>query len=157
MAVHVISPKMYIQEWCVDHWDFDKMADGPSCLRIENFFLNLATDSFPAVGWFLQWNKKLGMFTLKEKRDSVKGVVEVVKEYMYSSALGFVKLPLEICLDNLLRGYVKDYEGLFMVELDQHPLPGPIEIGEWFQVSSDETLIIINHDGDPLYVLNTIE
>ena len=148
MAKHAqISFKF--EEWTL-HED-----SGPGWAAVIEFFKDFVAQNFKLVGWVYGFSPRESCYKYKysiaEKGNN--DLIAMLAESMESDSIVFIRFKSENSIQKLLKGYSKLDAGVIMDNKRSQVFPGLVQPGEWMAIQNDEIVLVIHHDGNPLFSL----
>jgi hypothetical protein len=109
----------------------------------------------PFKGWVYHYDSASNYYVkIEEYEDEDKyNFTSALKKYIYKAALCMIRTDQIGHIEQLLSGYSKVSSGIINNNLKSEVFPAPIEIGDWAEIEAGKIILIICHDGDPLFVL----
>jgi hypothetical protein len=109
----------------------------------------------PFKGWLYHYDSgsnyyvKVEEFEDKDKHD----FPSALRKYIYKAALCMIRTNLISNIEQLLSGYSRVSSGIIDSNLASEVFSAPVELGEWAEIDKGQMVLLICHDGDPLFVL----
>lgn len=79
--------------------------------------------------------------------------LSLLPEYLTRATVCLIRAPRRSPFEILLRNYSKVSEGFIYNNQKSEVFFYPIEAGDWANLKDDEILMVIKHDGEPVYLL----
>ena len=131
------------------------MNAAPGWELVSAFFDAMAEMRLFINGWLYEWNSKDATYINTKKFDSenIYALLNSLNEFMKKDAIFVIKTQRSAPFERLLKNYSKVSEGAISDNQKSAVFPAPIETDDWTIVSEEEVVLVIHHDGDPLFFL----
>lgn len=140
---------LHYEEWNI------KLDAGPGWKLVLAFVRILIEMQFPFSGWIFEWDPNVSYYVKAQRFDheNKNELLSSLGEAMSKDALAFIKILRNAPFYHLLENYSKVSEGTIIDNQQSAVFPAPVEIDEWTRIGEEELVLVIHHDGEPLFFL----
>lgn len=132
-----------------------KLNSPPGWELLTAFVKMISERQVPFDGWIFEWNSTTRYYVNVRKFDSgdKTAFIGSFGEFIKKDAICFIRTLKNVPLEILSQNYAIVSEGAIKDNQKSAVFPAPIEIDDWAMIGKDELVIVIHHDGDPLFFL----
>lgn len=137
-----------------EEWNL-KLGAGPGWELVLEFVKTLIEMQFPFNGWIFEWDSNSGYYAkVRELHNENKDdLLSSLDKAMRKDAIAFIKTLRNAPFDYLLGNYLRVSEGTISDNQQSVVFPAPVEIDEWTRIGGEDLVLVIHHDGEPLFFL----
>ena len=139
----------HYEEWSL------KPDSKPGWKLVLDFISSLVRGNTPFYGWIFGLDSNRHVYTDLRFFDSQNNpaFLSYLNEFIKKDSVLLVRLRSNTPICHLLQAYLQVKEGVIMNKENLGISPHPIEKGEWMALSDEEIVLVIHHDGDPLFLI----
>lgn len=144
------------EKWVLKEWQ-DNPSGRPGWESVLNFVRTLIKLQIPSYCWILEWNSRLKYykntlaFSIKAENESY--VLDSLSVAMRTDAISLIKVQRVAPLGLLLKDYSMSSEGVITNNQKSAVFYQIVEASKWTMLGNDEMIVVVNHDGDPIFFL----
>lgn len=132
-----------------------RQNSSPGWELVAAFVTSILEAKLPFQSWILLWNLKAGYYTESQRFDNENKSVFLssLNNAIRKDAVCLIKTHRGAHFEHLFQDYAKVSEGTIADNGKSAVFPAPIELNDWPIIDEGELVLVIHHDGDPLFIL----
>lgn len=152
MMYNTIQIKLFYEEWKLK---LDSHL--PGWQLVLSFIKSLIEENISISSWIFEMDGKRGYYVDIQKfpNNSKTLFLDYMKDYIWRDAIGIIRLQKTVDINKLLQNYENLSKGKIIDNEKSEVFPSLIDPGLWATINFEEVLLVIHHDGDSLFLLNS--
>lgn len=137
------------EEWVL------KRDSSPGWEIIPGIVAGIIGRTAPFSGWVYKYEEQCDQYVkVEEFSDENKQMyLGALNKFICQNALCLIRTIQSVSIEQLLSGYSKISSGVIEDNLRSQVFAAPIEMGDWAQIEEREMVLVIWHDGEPIFIL----